>query len=43
MVKKSNLNFKKEQSLTMLVPIVYHDAIYRHGKLRWNALLKLVF
>jgi len=30
MVKKSNLNFKKEQILTMLMPAMCHDAICRH-------------
>jgi len=30
MVKKSNLNFKKEQSLTMCMPLICHDAMYRH-------------
>jgi len=30
MVKKSNLNFKKEQSLAMLVPTMCHDAVCRH-------------
>jgi len=29
MVKKSNLNFKKEQSLAMLVPVMHHDAMHR--------------
>jgi len=30
MDKKSSLNFKKEQSLTMLVPITCHDVMHSH-------------